>query len=134
MNVLWDTSGVVAFLRADDPHHAEAAACVKRLEGVGGRLMITNFIVSEVYALLLSRASPHIARRWLRENPLIPQRVTETDEARARAILFSYTDKDFSYVDATSFAVMERLGIDTAFTFDLHFKQYGWKQLTSRLN
>lgn len=130
MTVLWDTSGVVAFVRADDPHHAEAVACLRRLERNRWRLVLTNFIVSEVYALLLSRASPDVARRWLRENPMAPERVTEADEARARTILLTYEDKDFSYVDATSFAVMERLGIDTAFTFDTHFRQYGWKQLT----
>ena len=29
---------------------------------------------------------------------------------------------DFSFTDCSSFAVMERLKIDTAFTFDMHFK------------
>jgi predicted nucleic acid-binding protein len=31
--------------------------------------------------------------------------------------------------DAVSFAVMERLGISAAFTFDAHFAQYGWSVL-----
>ena len=129
MSVFWDTSGIIAFLRADDPHHEEAVACVRRLERERKRLVLTNFIVSEVYTLLLVKVSPHIARRWLRENPIIPERVTEADEERAKEILLSQEDKDYSYVDATSFAVMERLGLDTAFTFDRHFEQYGWKRL-----
>ncbi len=33
--------------------------------------------------------------------------------------------------DALSFAVMERLGIDTAFAYDAHFQQFGWRQLTA---
>ena len=37
--------------------------------------------------------------------------------------------KDFSYVDATSFAVMERLGITDAFSFDEHFEQYSLNRL-----
>jgi predicted nucleic acid-binding protein len=52
--------------------------------------------------------------------------VTEEDELRAKTILLRYADKDFSYVDATSFAVMERLGLQTAFAFDEHFMQYGF--------
>ena len=38
-------------------------------------------------------------------------------------------DKDFSYVDATSFAVMGRLGIRDAFAFDGHFEQYSLNRL-----
>ena len=37
-----------------------------------------------------------------------------------------YQDKDFSLTDAISFAVMERLQITQAFTFDRHFAQYGF--------
>jgi uncharacterized protein len=59
-------------------------------------------------------------------NDVAVERVTEGDELRAKAILLRYTDKDFSYVDATSFAVMERFGLQTAFTFDEHFVQYGF--------
>ncbi|MGQ9779726.1 MAG: type II toxin-antitoxin system VapC family toxin [Bacillota bacterium] len=104
-------------------------ACVRRLERERKRLVLTNFIVSEVYTLFLVKVSPHIARRWLRADPIIPERVTAADEERAKEILLGQEDKDYSYVDATSFAVMERLGLDTAFTFDRHFEQYGWKRL-----
>lgn len=60
-------------------------------------------------------------------------RVTEADEERAVAIINQYDDKDFSYVDATSFVVMECLGIDEGFNFDRHFRQYGWCVLPERL-
>ncbi|MCL6636205.1 MAG: PIN domain-containing protein [Peptococcaceae bacterium] len=40
-------------------------------------------------------------------------------------IIRRYGDKDFSLTDATIFAVLRRHGIDLAFTFDRHFKQYG---------
>jgi predicted nucleic acid-binding protein len=40
--------------------------------------------------------------------------------------IFTYTDKSFSYTDATTFAVMERLGINEALAFDQHFPQYGF--------
>lgn len=38
----------------------------------------------------------------------------------------SHDDKDFSFTDALSFAVMERLRIRTAFSLDRHFAQFGW--------
>jgi predicted nucleic acid-binding protein len=58
-------------------------------------------------------------------------RVRAQDEERARAILFRYEDKDFSFADAISFVVMERVGIQYAFTFDHHFEQYGLTVLTA---
>jgi predicted nucleic acid-binding protein len=51
-------------------------------------------------------------------------RVTEADEERAWEILETYADQDFSYVDATTFAVMERLNLDRAFAFDRHFETF----------
>ena len=54
------------------------------------------------------------------------ERVSAEDEAAARQIIARYTDKTFSYTDATSWAVMTRLRIRTAFAFDPHFRQYGF--------
>lgn len=51
------------------------------------------------------------------------------DEQRAQEVLFRYTDKDWSFADATSFVVMERLGMRYAFTFDSDFAQYGFTVL-----
>jgi predicted nucleic acid-binding protein len=51
--------------------------------------------------------------------------VSAADERKARDLIARYDDKAFSLTDATSFAVMERLGIDHAFTFDRNFMQYG---------
>lgn len=56
---------------------------------------------------------------------LARRRVSEEDEKEARRILGKYVDKDFSYTDATTFALMARLSFDLAFTYDWHFAQYG---------
>ncbi|MBI2896636.1 MAG: hypothetical protein HYY06_23970 [Deltaproteobacteria bacterium] len=50
--------------------------------------------------------------------------VTSTDLARAHAIVCEWPDQDFSLVDCTSFALMERLHILEAFAFDDHFRVY----------
>jgi len=87
--------------------------------------VLTNFIVAECHALSLARLGARLARNWLLSNIWVVERVTADDEATARDIIRKYTDKTFSYTDATSFAVMDRLGLRTAFAFDPHFRQYG---------
>ncbi|MFN8632282.1 MAG: hypothetical protein U0893_00400 [Chloroflexota bacterium] len=60
-------------------------------------------------------------------------RVTEADEVRARQIIARYDDKSFSLTDATSFSIMDRLGITHAYTFDENFAQYGMTMLSPSL-
>jgi len=126
VTVLWDTSAVIALLNKRDQWHTHAKRRLRLLQKRKERLLLTNFLVGEIYALCLARLGGHAARQWLATNDVAVERVTESDEQRAKSILLQYTDKDFSYVDATSFAVMERLGLQVAFAFDQHFAQYGF--------
>ena len=50
--------------------------------------------------------------------------VTAGDLERAWAIGEAFPDQDFSIVDRTSFAAMERLGVTKAASFDDHFAVY----------
>jgi predicted nucleic acid-binding protein len=102
---------------------------LRRLSADRWQLFTTEFIVAETHALLLSRRGQAIAARILAEidrsaTILIP--VTAADHQSAREIIRVYDDKDFSLTDALSFAVMNRVGIAYAFSFDSHFVQYGF--------
>jgi predicted nucleic acid-binding protein len=129
MRGLIDTSAIIAILNKRDKNHSVALRLIRQGRADGLMFSLTNFLAGEVYATLLTRVGAYAARICLAENDIPIIRVTSGDEMRAREILFKYTDKDFSYVDATSFAVMERLQFDVAFSFDEHFKQYGLTML-----
>lgn len=51
---------------------------------------------------------------------------TEEDRENAWEIMKKYRDQDSNFMDSLSFAVMDRLGIDAAFTFDNHFEIHGY--------
>jgi predicted nucleic acid-binding protein len=127
--VLVDTSAVYALVDRSDANHAAARTILASLRLRGVEPLLTNFIVAESHALLLSRLNPGLAREWLTRSRWPIERVTDGDETRARAVIVRYTDKAFSYTDATSFAVMERRSLRTAFAFDPHFRQYGFAVL-----
>ena len=132
--VFVDTGAYAALVIAVDSNHNRANETLTALEQRRTILFTTNFVVAETYALILARAGRSVAidllDRLERSDDLIV-RVTEGDEQRALEIVRRYQDKTFSLVDATSFAVMDRLGITLAFTFDRHFAQYGFRVVGS---
>lgn len=125
--VLVDTSAVFALLDRGDANHVAARGTLEQLKRRRADPLLTNFIVAESHALASSRLGADVARRWLLGNVWSVERVTENDESKAFTIVGSYADKTFSYTDATSFAVMERLGLRMAFAFDPHFLEYGFQ-------
>jgi len=133
MRVLIDTSAIVAILNRADENHSRALDLMQKARGQGIKLFMTNFLVGETYATLLSRIGVYAAREWLINNDIPVIRVLAKDEQEAKGIILRYKDKDFSYVDATSFAVMKRFKIYIAFAFDDHFKQFGFKLYCSQV-
>jgi len=126
---LVDTSAVYALIDRDDANHRKAVSILRSLPRRGLTPVLSNFIVAESHALLLSRLGSQVARDWLLKQIWPIEPVTSVDERKAKEIIQRYEDKTFSYSDATSFALMERLGLREAFAFDVHFRQYGLKLL-----
>lgn len=122
-----DTSAIYALIDRSDDWHGKAKDLLKTLSEQGVDVILTNFIVAETHALILSRLGHELAREWLKNLIWKVERVSEEDEKRAREIIVTYNDKSFSYTDATTFAVMERLKLKVALAFDNHFTQYGWQ-------
>ena len=131
--VFVDTSAYLAVLKRDDDHHREALAFVESLTRQRAVLFTSNFVIAETHAMVLRYLGHEAARSFLQEvddsRATVVVRTEATDEVAARSIIYRYADKDFSLTDAISFAIMARLGLSQAFTFDNHFEQYGWRVL-----
>jgi predicted nucleic acid-binding protein len=131
--VFVDTSAWIAIAAPNDDHHADAVAILNALKAQRIQLYTTNFVVAETHAFIMHDIGPDAGRTYLRglerKGSTVVVRAEPDDEEMAKAIIYRYTDKEFSLTDAISFAVMERLRIIYAFAFDKHFAQYGWKVL-----
>jgi len=125
-----DTGAWFAAQIADDEHHGEAADTLRGLLELPTVLVTTNHVVGETYTLLRVTRGYDAANRFLGslERTARVERVfVEEDlERRAFALLERYRDHDFSFVDATSFAVMRAQRIRHAFAFDSHFATAGF--------
>ena len=121
--VFVDTGAWYALVDKKDPDHEKAASFIR---ANAFPLITSNFIFSETVTLIRMRLGWTIAADFgkkLRESGFVSLvSLKDEDEARAWEIFLKYKDKDFSYTDCTSFAFMERLRIDTAFSFDSHFR------------
>lgn len=127
--VFVDTGAFVALRNRAEDEHAAARAALTELVGAGVALFTSNYVVAETYTALLVRVGRDEAiefgRRARTGEALEIVRVDDPVEEAAWALLERHTDKRWSYVDATSFALMAAEGTDEAFAFDHHFAQRG---------
>ena len=129
--VLIDTSAYYALMDNDAAEHAQSQRTFQRFISDRIELYVTTFVIAEIHALLLNRAYRDLAARTLENiyaSSIRVIRPTERDETRAREIIRQQSDKEYSFTDAISFAVMERLHARQVWTFDHHFGQYGFTQ------
>ena len=132
MKIFADTSGWASLLDTDQEYHRLAASVYESVRENSGHFVTTNYVLSELIALL---GSP---MRYPRERAIAFVngiknsnfvRVIHIDEkldAKAWQLLSNRVDKTWSLVDCSSFVVMEHEKLTEAFTHDHHFSQAGF--------
>jgi predicted nucleic acid-binding protein len=115
-----DTSAWYAAADRGDRSHRRA----KGVLAAGEALVTTDHVLLETWLLLRHRLGrPAAERYWegLRGGVAEIECVTEADLALAGAVAEAFPDQDFSIVDRTSFAVMQRRGLRRVASFDDDF-------------
>lgn len=127
--VFVDTGAFVALRNRSEGEHRIARRTLADLVSEGVRLFTSNYVFAETYTALLVRVGRPEAIAWGRAfrsgEGVELARVDDEIEEEAWSILESHADKAWSYVDATSFALMDREGCREAFAFDRNFLQRG---------
>ncbi|MBU6399468.1 MAG: hypothetical protein KGS61_04045, partial [Verrucomicrobia bacterium] len=112
---------------AREPWHGRAREAAAELLRQRTQFVFTTLILAETYAYF-SR-SPAIRIQVLddaQHNPvLVWEPVGPADEVETARLLRQHPDKAYSFCDAASFVVMQRLGLTRAAAFDEHFRQFG---------
>jgi predicted nucleic acid-binding protein len=130
-----DTAGWDYYLDRLDPLHPLILALVQHAVNQKRHLVTTNYIITELVALLSSRY--HLPRRQVItainalkiDTAVEIVHIERSIDDEAWALLEARLDKKWSLVDASSFVVMRRFGITQALTTDHHFTQAGFIQV-----
>ena len=126
MSVFVDTGAWFAYFVRRDPDHSSARNWVSTNES---SLVTSDYILDELFTLLKIRESHVLAvaagRVLIEEKICQIIKLTPDDFTRAWSIFVQFSDKGWSFTDCTSKAIMDRLNLSTAFSFDEHFEQFG---------
>lgn len=123
MTLFIDSSALFAASNQADGNHQRALEVLSSDEPK----LTTDHVLVESWLLINSRGSQFAADQlWdrLRTGTAIIDVVGAADLEAAWRIGEAFPDQDFSIVDRTSFAVMERLGIRRVASFDDDFAIY----------
>jgi uncharacterized protein len=118
-----DTSVWFAAANIRDSYNARAKQILAAIVSP----LVTDHILVETWNLLNIRVHRRAAENfWLgiRRGTSAVEKVTAAGLEAAWAIGAAFPDQNFSIVDRTSFAAMERLGIARVASFDDHFAIY----------
>ncbi len=125
-----DTSFFVALQFARDAHHDEAG---RLWAGGSDALVATNHVLGETWTFLRRRLGHEAALRFLdlasRSRRLSILHVDRQTELDAWRWLRRHDERSFSFVDATSFAVMRRRRLREALAFDGDFLAAGFVEV-----
>lgn len=129
-----DTSFWVALRNRRDPRHEEADALLR--QHADGGLVTSNHVRGETWTYLRRQAGHGSAVAFLDalegSERIEVLRVEERHEARSLAWLRQRDEREYSFVDATSFMLMESRKIHEALAFDGDFSAAGFVELRAR--
>ncbi len=134
MTVFVDTSALFAVLDRDDQLHVAARETwADLLSTEEAQLVTSNYVIIESFALVQSRLGMDALRTFNDDVlPVVGIRwVTEEDHRSAAQAVLAADRRDLSLVHCTSFRIMRRLRLRSAFAFDRHFREQGFETLPS---
>jgi len=126
-----DTSFWLALRVPRERHHREALALMRELADAS--LVTSNHVRGETWTMVRRRAWHGAAVKFLdvleRSERVHVERISRDLEESALRWLREHDEREYSFVDATSFALMGSLRITDALAFDGDFAAAGFVEL-----
>ncbi|MFZ2410702.1 MAG: PIN domain-containing protein [Candidatus Methanoperedens sp.] len=134
MRIFIDTSFLIALSDEKDKNHKRAKLSLMELVGRGARFVVARNILNEYLDGVTKRISKEKAieelDNILNSKLLVLEPVTERDWDKAIVYFRKYNDQQIDLTDCLSFAIMERLELNSVLTFDNDFNIHGFEVQT----
>ena len=115
-NVLLDTGPLVAMLDRSERNHDR---CVAFLEGLSGRLLTTEAVLTEaIYLLRDTPGGPAACLRLILDGGATLVPISVANLARCMKLMEKYSDVPMDFADAGLVALAEEVGTNEVFTLD----------------
>jgi predicted nucleic acid-binding protein len=130
-----DTCGWGHLIDSAQKYLEAAATAYRDLRNRGCKIVTTNYIITELAALLKSplRLRHSVIVEFISSMKLSPHaeiiHIGPALDEQAWHLFSNRSDKEWSLVDCSSFVVMEQLGMTESLTTDHHFEQAGFIRL-----
>ena len=130
-----DTSWWAAWALPGDGRHADAVGALEQL-GRSEQIVTTNLVAGETWTFLRRKDSHRTALAFVERlealtaaERLVVHRVTEDQESGAWEWLRRHDEREYSFVDSTSFRVMRDRRLREALAFDQDFAAAGFVEV-----
>jgi uncharacterized protein len=131
MRLFVDTSAWLALNNKNDQYHDEAVSKITKVRQQKILLVTSEYVFDESVTIIRYRISHRAAVAFgdalINSNVASIEDITDEERLKAWVLFKKYRDKDLSFTDCTSFALMVKLKLQKAFSFDNHFKQVGFE-------
>ena len=130
MKLFVDTSAWVALADRSDQYHQKSLKALNRAHKENVRLITSDYIIDECLTLIRFRMSHSAAIVFGEEMSkstvasIVP--ISERVRFMSWTLFKKFNDKELSFTDCTSFALMQDQKINFAFSYDRHFRECGF--------
>src|SRR4051794_27950218 len=125
--VFVDTSAIYALLDGSDSNHDAVMDAWPTLVGRRVRLVTTNYVLVESYALLQRRLGMSVVRdHYELAQTLNTEWISPSQHLEAVHLLLASNRRSLSLVDCSSFVWMRNAGVSSALCLDKHFAEQGF--------
>ncbi len=131
-SVFVDTDAIVALVQISDSNHGKALKLQKLVDKYKIKIYTSDFVIGETVTVISQKSNIDLASKIGKEMLSGGMELFCVSRSEMKLALEKFSQqvsKNSRFTDMVNMVLMDRLKIDTIFSFDKHYTQNGYKLL-----